>query len=255
MKPRFCSLCAVLFTFSLAGAAARAETPGDRRPMSPRDFGIGNVNVLAIPAASFVPRSGGNWIIDLSASGAGYVHPTSGFAAFIAGFSLPEGALIDSVALYYDDTDLAFNADVTVYRLTGYDNATAGIEVVKIVESDTNSGKNYKFSGPVGHTVNNSIFLGGGQYILSVSCGSPNTGFKAVEIWWERQISPAPSVATFADVPTSHPFFRAIEALAASGITSGCGGNSFCPNQAVTRGEIAKFLARALGLSFNNNIF
>jgi hypothetical protein len=36
--------------------------------------------------------------------------------------------------------------------------------------------------------------------------------------------------------------------LAASGITSGCGGDYFCPNASVTRGQMAAFLARALGL-------
>jgi len=51
-----------------------------------------------------------------------------------------------------------------------------------------------------------------------------------------------------ADVPTTHRCFRAIEALAASGITTGCGSGNFCPNQNVTRGELAKFPANALGL-------
>ena len=70
----------------------------------------------------------------------------------------------------------------------------------------------------------------------------------SVAIFYRLQMSPAPSTPTFSDVPTNHPFFRAIEALAASGITGGCGGGNFCPNQAVTRGELAKFLSSALGL-------
>ena len=61
-------------------------------------------------------------------------------------------------------------------------------------------------------------------------------------------MSPAP--ATFNGVPTSDPFFRAVEALAASAITSGCGNNNFCPNDPVTRAQLAKFLANALGLHF-----
>ena len=72
-----------------------------------------------------------------------------------------------------------------------------------------------------------------------------------VRAYWQRQISPAPATATFADVPTTHPFFRVIEALAASGITTGCGGGNFCPDGVVTRQEVAKFLARALGLSYS----
>jgi parallel beta-helix repeat protein len=39
-----------------------------------------------------------------------------------------------------------------------------------------------------------------------------------------------------------------INALAASGITRGCGGDNFCPNRSVTRGEMAAFLDRALKL-------
>lgn len=62
------------------------------------------------------------------------------------------------------------------------------------------------------------------------------------------QVSPAPAVATFSDVPTGHLFFQHIEALAASEITAGCGGGNYCPDAPVTRGQMAVFLAKALGL-------
>lgn len=39
-----------------------------------------------------------------------------------------------------------------------------------------------------------------------------------------------------------------INRLAASGITGGCATNRYCPRNAVTRGQMASFLARALGL-------
>jgi hypothetical protein len=67
-------------------------------------------------------------------------------------------------------------------------------------------------------------------------------------IGYKLQISPAPATATFGDVPTNYIYFRAIEALAASGIATGCGSGNYCPDQPVTRGEIAKFLANGLGL-------
>ncbi|MGH8958407.1 MAG: DUF3048 domain-containing protein [Acidimicrobiia bacterium] len=41
----------------------------------------------------------------------------------------------------------------------------------------------------------------------------------------------------------------AIEALAAAGFTTGCGADLFCPQEAVTRGEMAAFLGRALQLA------
>jgi hypothetical protein len=65
---------------------------------------------------------------------------------------------------------------------------------------------------------------------------------------WRRNVSPAPQAATFNDVPTSDPAFQFIEALAASGITVGCGGGNYCPDAPLTRRQMAVFLAKALGL-------
>ena len=55
---------------------------------------------------------------------------------------------------------------------------------------------------------------------------------------------------TFNDVPTGHPFFQYIEALSASGVTGGCNAAPplYCPDNFVTRGQMAVFLAKALGL-------
>jgi hypothetical protein len=47
---------------------------------------------------------------------------------------------------------------------------------------------------------------------------------------------------TFSDVPCSSPFARWIEELVDRGITSGCGGGTYCPGVAVSRGEMAVFL-------------
>lgn len=73
----------------------------------------------------------------------------------------------------------------------------------------------------------------------------------AVRVSYRRQVSPSPASATFPnDVPTGHPFFRFVEAMAAAGITGGCGPGAYCPNSAVTRGQMAVFLSTALGLHF-----
>jgi S-layer family protein len=70
---------------------------------------------------------------------------------------------------------------------------------------------------------------------------------------YHLQVSAPPAVATFpVDVPTSHPFFKFIEAMAASGLTGGCGPGQFCPDTPVTRGQLSVFLASALGLHFPN---
>jgi len=73
---------------------------------------------------------------------------------------------------------------------------------------------------------------------------------QAVRIFYHLQVSPAPAVATFNDVPTNHPFSTLIEALVAAGITVGCNASppTYCPDDFVTRKQMAAFFARALGL-------
>ena len=55
----------------------------------------------------------------------------------------------------------------------------------------------------------------------------------------------AVSGTPFSDVE-GHFFEDEIASLAASGITSGCSATSYCPGRAVTRGEMAAFLIRAI---------
>src|SRR5690349_11020441 len=74
--------------------------------------------------------------------------------------------------------------------------------------------------------------------------------FNDIYLRYHLTVSPAPGVATFNDVPTNHPFFQYVEALASSGITAGCGNGNFCPDQPLTRGQMAVFLSKALGLNW-----
>ena len=78
------------------------------------------------------------------------------------------------------------------------------------------------------------------------------TTFGYVEIWWKKTVSDPPATATFGDVPVTHPFFKFVEALAKSGITAGCASGNFCPDNPVTRGQMAVFLSKALGLHWPN---
>jgi subtilisin family serine protease len=55
------------------------------------------------------------------------------------------------------------------------------------------------------------------------------------------------------DENSSHE--RAINRLAAAGITTGCGGGKYCPNDPVTRAQMATFLDRALDLDHTSEDF
>ena len=58
----------------------------------------------------------------------------------------------------------------------------------------------------------------------------------------------ADALGTFWD-DDGNPHESNIEAIAAAGITNGCGGGSYCPEASVTRAQMASFLVRALELS------
>ena len=50
----------------------------------------------------------------------------------------------------------------------------------------------------------------------------------------------------FFDDDEGSPHERAINRVAAAGITTGCGSGNFCPDRAVRREQMAAFLHRAL---------
>jgi streptogramin lyase len=49
---------------------------------------------------------------------------------------------------------------------------------------------------------------------------------------------------SFADVPTSHQFYRFVENLFHNGVTGGCAPGEYCPSSSVTRAQMAVFLLK-----------
>jgi hypothetical protein len=101
----------------------------------------------------------------------------------------------------------------------------------------------YTYAATDGHPLYLVMYFAGGQ-----TDGSSR--FNNIAIHYRRQVSPAPAQASFGDVPTSDFGFQYIEALAASGITGGCGGGNYCPDEPVNRRQMAIFLSKALGLTW-----
>jgi hypothetical protein len=56
--------------------------------------------------------------------------------------------------------------------------------------------------------------------------------------------TPPPCTGVFADVPCPSTFANWIEAMAAEGITGGCGGGNFCPQNPVRRDQMSVFLLK-----------
>jgi S-layer homology domain len=229
----------------LAAAVASAQSP-----KTPDTYGSGHISLYRVGFSEFVPADSGLTYSDRIVVTNGYARypTTTSFFAFVAVPHLPAGALVSSVEFDWCDKNATDDANFYV-ESTSYtgENDT----VLSMTSSFGSAGCEYsvaELSTP--YTVDNNL----SQLVLSAFI--PDTdGSLAIAgaiVKYTLQVSPAPATATFNDVPTSHPFFQYIEALAASGITGGCQTSppKYCPDAPVTRGQMAVFLAKALGLQF-----
>ena len=163
------------------------------------------------------------------------------------GMQIPAGSKITGLEVTgCDDSD---TEDIRAGLLECPD-PTTDCKPIAVVQSSGKPGCTFFATSLAdGPTVNSLL----NTYGLVIQLGSDNSlRFRNMRVFYKRVLSTAPLTATFGDVPTTHLFFKAIEALAASGITQGCGTGNFCPDDPVTRGSMASFLARALGLFFPN---
>ncbi len=175
---------------------------------------------------------------------------------------LPDGARLESFSVYYYDANPGVSADLNFSFCRHWRHADTGANP----ESDCVA--TFIASGAPGYAVGELPVPAEFQNFLrradvdddgtvdSVDYSVyvftyPDTAIASVRVNWRRQVSPAPAAATFNDVPAGHPQFQFIEALAASGITAGCGGGNYCPDAGLTRGQMAVFLAKALGLHWS----
>jgi hypothetical protein len=55
-----------------------------------------------------------------------------------------------------------------------------------------------------------------------------------------------PSTRYFTDVPPSNPFFPFVQKMAQVGITAGCAPGLYCPDETLTRGQMAVFIVTGL---------
>ena len=224
--------------------------------LGPEQFGTQCCQITQIPAAAFNPTStsGTQWSID----GLGYASPSVvTLQVVLAPVFLSSGVEIQFIDLYYQDTNPTNDVTAALYAFSGgAPGSGAPTSTTIATVASQGSGYSYDFSLPFSYTVNNNVAYdpAAAQLSVAVAVSGGNLGFKAVDLWWMRQVSPAPAVASFSDVPTSHPFFQFIEALYAAGITVGCGTNPlrFCPDDPITRGQEAVFISKALGLYWPN---
>jgi hypothetical protein len=227
----------VVFVFS----ATSPELGGQELGSAP-DWGTASTSIQQVHAMQFVAHfSGTEW----SADNARYRHRTGGLpGAFAASLSLPSGVAVTALEIDACDSDAAEEVWLRLTRCAAPGSDCIEIDAVHTGDSYQGGCDWFLTTLASPETINNSSF----SYLLEFGSVDHATRMRAVNVFYQRQVSIAPHSATFDDVPTGHWAFRYVEALAASGITAGCGGSSFCPGSTVSRAEMAVFLAKALGL-------
>lgn len=227
-----------------AAPSARAAEPDRTAVVVPRTYGIVAATVFQLNAYDFegetsaVETDSGpeplmRWVV-------------AGPATLHAGVHLPAGARLTQFDVIGCDDDPA--GDLSASVLGCPDDGGACATIVTAASSGT-PGCGVIATGAADVQIDNGVNI----YDVAVTLAGRNLRrLRGVRIFYKLQISSAPATATFLDVPTNHPFFQGIEALAAAGMTAGCNASLYCPDNPVTRGQMAVFLSRALGLHFPN---
>ena len=203
------------------------------------------------PAALVAGPDGNLWFTEISGNNIGRVNMSS---------LVPQPATVDahSVTGSSSNGNGVLEPGETVEVSPTWTNTAAGAQSF--------TGTAASLTGPVGptYTINDASAsygtVGGGAsanchdasgdcYLVTVSGARPVPHWDAVltedlnvdATQWVRLIHIGNS---FADVPTTHPFYVYIENLFHSGATGGCGGGNYCPGGTVTRAQMAVFLLK-----------
>jgi hypothetical protein len=246
---------------ALAAAAASAQNvPGTA--LAPPDssalprggnkadtYGTSHTSYQRISSTEFTPGDS-----SMTYSDTGYLaltfgrYPTnaSGGGTFLATPHLPSGALVTAVEFDACDTNGASDASFQVQSTTFLGENS---EVIGAASTSGAGGCDFTVADVIpDYSIDNNF----NQLVLVayIPVQDGTISLAGAIIRYVLQVSPAPMVATFNDVAPGDFGFQYIEALAASGITGGCGGGNFCPNATLTRAQMAVFLAKGLGLQF-----
>ena len=235
-----------------------AESASSGGTIQPNEFGTTGAIILNLGPCDLMPRNPADFasVENLDCQSVGVL---SGLPTVTVGaeIHLPNGVLITEATMFFNDTNpntnpsasinavsttgdrtplLSFDAAQTAGFFFGNTSATVILLTPHTVDNTTNT---YHFRADLHRTTPPGLT-------------TQEERIYRVAIKYNRQVHPAPVTAQFSDVPTTHPFFQFVEALAASGITGGCSATAYCPDQAVTRGQMAVFLSTALGLHWPN---
>jgi hypothetical protein len=223
----------------------------------PQSWGGSSSTAIVVGVGNIVPpRDTITWDTANPASTGMAIYQTStpSGTSWIYQLDVPSGALLERLELEACDTATtgALNFGMTSGLVPG-GNAADITTIGTTGVTQTPGCAFFPIAPTAATTIDNSTRNYWIYFFWSGTTFNAAVNLHSFRVYYRLQVSPAPAVATFpGDVPTTHPFFRFVEAMAASGLTGGCGAGTYCPDAPVTRGQLAVFLSVALGLHFPN---
>jgi hypothetical protein len=227
-----------------------AELPsGGTAPVGTHTFGVQDYITQSLSGGAFTPLSDSEWG---TFSTGHYFRSGGGNSGTCADVFLPAGALVEGVTRYLYDDNASGYMQIQFLR-NDFDAFTADVLYDYSTDQAGTPGwaNSYAVLPGGDHTVDNDR-AGYRVCIFQWFETGSTMGHRGFVVWYKLQVSPKPVSASFGDVPTNHPFFQYVEALVDAGITGGCGGGNYCPDDPITRGQMAVFLSAALGLHWPN---
>ncbi len=241
---------ALSLTLALLGGSALGQTAEAHTPLpKPRSYGVDSISYYRMAASEFTPLISGIVYDDASDPTFGVFqrYSTGSLSGFVASPHLPSGAVLTYFELDSCDQDPTLDVEAYLYACDGLGNCGSPISL-KSSNNATPCG--YTSADVSGSDIQIDNYRNQVTVVVATRSGNFNTRFAGVILGYKLQVSPPPQFPDFTDVPANHPYFQFIEALYNSGITAGCGNGDYCPDRQITRGEMAVFLAKALGLQW-----
>jgi hypothetical protein len=238
------------------GAQKHYIYDGADHPTPPPGFGLTDGSWMRIGAAELDPDGSGTtftstWIPELG----GFTYQryvTGGFPHLIGFGHVPGGALVEIAGITFCETNASGPfGKVDWYLCDSKGNcATPAFATWDFGTLGTGCQDVYVFD--LTKTMNNYENLLLVDVTFAHTDGTESVA--SIDFRYKLQISPPPASPTFSDVSMDDTAFPFVEALVKAGITVGCDVGPparYCPDDAVTRRQMAVFIAKALGLDWN----
>ena len=240
------SLCIVFTALPIMAeeGTTTASGPQSNQEVTPQ-WGTDDISIKQVSAFTCMPLLSGTLYVYYLQGGA-QRYCTSGGCIFECNVDLPTGAKIQTLILDGCDTSTTGYISATLFSdaIGAGDYSSLATVSSSVAAAPGCNTWQVELNPPP--TINN--YTNSYRVEIVASNSDWSTSLSAIRIGYSLQVSPNPAYASFTDVPVGHWAHQYVEALASSGITTGYADGTYRPGDFVTRGQMATFLSRALGL-------